>query len=146
MDKNPTACILWILICLSQIFFSFLFLLLSLTSLCCLCFVDHVYCCHLVSGWDWRPLDCQETANAQSHLIKQILTADYNTEHFCAGISMTILLTSPAVIVFIVHFVLNFLLTINHFFYISVFIYYTNHTRILVHFQLIFFSLFSSFF
>lgn len=42
----------------------------------------------MTTGWDWRPLDRQETANAQSHLIKQILTADYNTEHFCAGISV----------------------------------------------------------
>lgn len=54
-----------------------------ITSLC--------YCCCYIAGWDWRPLNRQETSRASSHLIKQILTADYNTQHFCAGISMTII-------------------------------------------------------
>ncbi|GAB1599295.1 GATOR complex protein Iml1-like isoform X1 [Argonauta hians] len=42
----------------------------------------------MTTGWDWRPLNQQETSRASSHLIKQILTADYNTQHFCAGISV----------------------------------------------------------
>ena len=39
-------------------------------------------------GQDWRPLDDAEISQAESRLIKPILTADFeNTQNFCAGIS-----------------------------------------------------------
>ncbi|XP_053383864.1 GATOR complex protein Iml1-like [Mercenaria mercenaria] len=43
----------------------------------------------LTTGQDWRPLDDAEINQAESRLIKPILTADIeNTQNFCAGISV----------------------------------------------------------
>ncbi|XP_041349030.1 GATOR complex protein Iml1-like isoform X2 [Gigantopelta aegis] len=42
----------------------------------------------MTTGWDWRPLSQNETNNTGSQLIKTIISADMNSQNFCAGISV----------------------------------------------------------